>query len=284
MKNIAILILFMLIGVETSWAGKIITDSIYSNVLKTWVKYNVYLPTDFEKSDAHYPAIYLLHGLADIYTAWDQKGRMQDVADELMESGESKKAVVFMPNAGGPDTRNIPNGYFNMPGWNYEDFFFTEFMPQAEKKYRAGGKKSQRAIMGLSMGGGGSVVYAQRHPDTFSSCFAMSPWLDNKQNNVNQGKEKNRMYYTAESVEKFSAIDFVINADEARIQDLKKTRWYVDCGDDDFLFDLSVDFHKAMRSKGIKSELTIRNGIHNWEYWHIALRRALTFASESFCN
>ena len=40
-----------------------------------------------------------------------------------------------------------------------------------------------------------------------------------------------------------------------------------------------------MRDSRIKSELRIRNGVHNWEYWHEALRMALPFASRSFdCN
>ena len=37
-----------------------------------------------------------------------------------------------------------------------------------------------------------------------------------------------------------------------------------------------------MRDKKIKAELRIRNGVHNWEYWHTALRMALPFASRNF--
>lgn len=47
------------------------------------------------------------------------------------------------------------HGCFYMPGWSYEDFFFTEFMPANEKKYRAIGDSAHRAIAGLSMGDGG---------------------------------------------------------------------------------------------------------------------------------
>ena len=52
--------------------------------------------------------------------------------------------------------------------------------------------------------------------------------------------------------------------------------------DDDFLFDLNVQLHQLMRQKHIKSELRIRNGQHNWEYWHQAIRMALPFASRNF--
>ena len=108
-----------------AYAGRIVTDSVQSQVLGATVKYNIYLPNGFADSKT-YPIVYLLHGLSDDYRAWRDKGHMQEVADELIESGEACEMIIVMPNAGGPDTHNTWNGYFNMPGWNYEDFFFQE--------------------------------------------------------------------------------------------------------------------------------------------------------------
>ena len=151
-----------------------------------------------------------------------------------------------------------------------------------EKKYNAGGTKGQRAVMGLSMGGGGSAVYCQRHPDIFSSCYAMSAWLDNRGNNVKSGEEKDKLYYVTGAVNSHSAIEFLKNADERTIEALKSVKWFLDCGDDDFLLGLSEELHALMKSRGIKSELRVRDGVHNWEYWHTALRTALPFASRNF--
>ena len=58
--------------------------------------------------------------------------------------------------------------------------------------------------------------------------------------------------------------------------------WFIDCGDDDFLLDLNVALHQKMRNRRVKSELRVRNGVHNWEYWHLALRWSLPFASRNF--
>ena len=165
-------------------ASKIVTDSIFSKKLNCWQKYNVYLPTGFEKSEKKYPVVYLLHGLYGNYSNWDKSGGMKLVADELISSGEACEMVIVMPNAGDSDVRNYQNGYFNVEDWPYEEFFYQEFLPEVEKKYRIIGDKEHRAIMGLSMGGGGSVVYSQRHPEMFSSCYAMSAWLDNKMGEV----------------------------------------------------------------------------------------------------
>lgn len=264
-------------------AGRVLTDSIKSQVLGVWVKYNVYVPSGFEQNkEAHYPMVYLLHGFTDDYTAWRDKGQMQTVADELIESGESLPVVIVMPNAGGPRTYETWNGYFNMPGWKYEDFFFQELIPQAEQRYRAGGSKGQRAVMGLSMGGGGSTVYGQRHSDKFSAVYAMSAWLDSDGGHRREEGVDDKVYLVNKAVHDYSALDFLRNADEQTIQQLRTVKWFIDCGDDDFLFDQNTDLHKLMRQKRIKSELRVRNGQHNWEYWHQAIRIALPFVSRNF--
>ena len=263
--------------------GRVVTDCIHSEILGADVQYNVYLPYGFENSGNQYPVVYLLHGLSDDYTAWAQKGGMKAVADELIGKGESLEMVIVMPNAGGEDTHNVWNGYFNMPGWNYHDFFFREFIPAVEEKYRAVGDREHRAIMGLSMGGGGSVVYSQRHPDMFSSCYAMSAWLDNAGDEVwPLDAPKDCLYYVANAVHENSALDFVDNADEATLEALRSVQWFIDCGDDDFIFDLSVALYRKMRDKGVKAEFRVRDGVHNWEYWNQSLRQALPFASEHF--
>lgn len=261
------------------WAGHVVTDSIKSEVLGAWVRYNVYLPSGFEHSTDQYPVVYLLHGFTDDYTAWRDKGNMQLVADELIESGEATPMVIIMPNAGGPQVEEVWNGYFNMPGWAYEDFFFQELVPWVEARYRIVGDKAHRAVMGLSMGGGGSTVYAQRHPEMFSSCYAMSAWLESEGGDPNK---KGKVYYVTESVREHSAIRYIQESDEDTRRQLRTVRWFFDCGDDDFLFDLSVRIHQEMRRAHIKDELRIRNGVHNWEYWHQALRLALPFASRDF--
>ena len=276
-------VFFLLLPAFSAMAGKVVTDSLESKVLGASVKYNVYLPSGFDKSDKQYPVIYMLHGLSDTYTSWVERGGMQTVADELIGTGELREVVIIMPNAGGPDIHNTWNGYFNMPGWNYEDFFFKEFLPQVERKYRIISDKGHRAVMGLSMGGGGSAVYCQRHPDMFSSCYAMSAWLENKQGQVG-GKDlkKDKLYYVSNAVNEHSALAFIENADDATLQALRTVKWFFDCGDDDFLVRLSFELHMKMKEKGVKSELRVRNGVHNWEYWHTALRTALPFASRNF--
>ena len=282
MKRFLTLSILLLAAVSAN-AGKIVTDSLYSHILKASVKYNVYLPDGYDESVKTYPVVYLLHGLGGNYTDWAKKASAKAIADELIGTGEAVEMIIVMPNAGGADRHNVWNGYFNMPGWNYEDFFFQEFVPAVEDKYRAVGDKGHRAVMGLSMGGGGSTVYCQRHPDMFSSCYAMSAWLDYETGQVGESEQaKDKLYYVCQSVREHSALDFMDNADEATLEKLRTVKWFIDCGDDDFLVALSFQLHMKMKEAKVKSELRVRNGVHNWEYWHGSLRLALPFASRNF--
>ena len=261
--------------------SEIRAEHVYSKILGEDVGVNVYLPAGYDPDGGKlYPTVYLLHGLYGVYTDWMEKGHMKEPVDEMIAFGEAVPMIIIMPNAGDPDVHHKWNGYFNMPGHAYEDFFFKELIPTVESRFRIKGDKQHRAIMGLSMGGGGSTVYSQRHPDMFSSCYAMSAWLDNSE--VEPADPNDKLYIVRKSVREHSAIDFVVNADEQTLAALRTVKWFIDCGDDDFLLDLSVRLYQEMRQRKVKAELRIRDGWHCWEYWHTALRQAIPFASRNF--
>ena len=213
MKRFFLILTLTALSLAAFAQGKIVTDSIPVNRLGVEQKYNVYLPKGYDASE-QYPVVYLLHGLWGCYKDWVETGRMQWVADQLMASGECVPAVIIMPNAGDPDVHHYQSGYFNVESWPFEDFFFQEFLPQVEKKYHCGGSKGLRAIMGLSMGGGGTIVYAQRHPDLFSSAYGMSAWLEMK-DRASRGSDVpgSKLAITDRSVEEHSALDFIDAAD-----------------------------------------------------------------------
>ena len=262
--------------------SKISTHAVQSAILGEEVAYNLYLPAGFDASaDRQYPVIYLLHGLYGTHVDWATVGHMKDIVDELIASGELVPVVIVMPDAGDPDVHKNWNGYFNMPGHPYEDFFFQELMPAVEREWKIVGDKGHRAIMGLSMGGGGSTVYAQHHPELFGSCYSMSGWLDAEEPDARMPKD-DKLYIVTKSVHDHSAIEFVANADARTLEQLRTVKWFFDCGDDDFILDLTLRMYQTMRDKRVPAELRVRDGWHGWEYWHTALRLSLPFASRNF--
>ncbi len=289
MKKYGLILMFIaaVITARAQWPGphsRIESDSIRSEILKDYRTFTVYLPAGFDDDKGStYPVLYLLHGIMGTDKGWFNDQRAGEVMDQLVASGEACPMIIVSPNAGGNIFEGAWNGYFNMPGWNYEDFFFTEFVPYIEKKYRCGGSKGRRAIAGLSMGGGGTTVYAQHHPDMFCAAYPISALMDIPAVGAMGGQQpEGKMALLNKSVTENSCINFVNNADDNTKEALKSIKWYVDCGDDDFLLDRNIEFMQAMRRAGIPMQFRVRDGGHTNEYWHTALFTALPFVSRCF--
>lgn len=267
--------------------SKVLTDSIYSQVLKAHRAYTVYLPKSYEVApEKKYPILYLLHGVMGTNEGWFRDQRAGEVLDQLIASGEACEMIVVSPNAGGNIYAGAWNGYFNMPGWAYEDFFYQEFLPMIESKYRVIADKQHRAIAGLSMGGGGTTSYAQRHTDMYCAAYAMSALMNIPEMGAMPSKEpanpEDKMEILNKSVREHSCIDYVLQADEARKEQLRTVQWYVDCGDDDFLLDRNIEFVQAMHRAQIPLQFRVRDGGHTNEYWHTALFTCLPFVTRCF--
>lgn len=271
----------------SSWGpqSKVVTDSIHSEILGAYRQFTIYLPQSYEvDANKKYPILYLLHGMSGVNTSWFYDQRCKDVMDQLVASGEACEMIIVSPNAGG-DPATCWNGYFNMPGWAYEDFFYKEFLPYIEKTYRVIGDKQHRAIAGLSMGGGGTTSYAQRYPDMYCAAYAMSALM-----NIPAGAEnpspnpEDKMSLLTKSVIEHSCVKYVEEADDVRKAQLRSVQWFVDCGDDDFLLDCNIEFFQAMRKAQIPCQFRVRDGGHTSEYWHSALYTCLPFVSRCFGN
>lgn len=275
-RVITIFALLIALTVSAKDISEVKTDSVAGSLLGVNRAYTVYLPAGYDATN-HYPILYLLHGKGGGNIDWTVDGHLRQVADRLIASGEMQPTVIIMPDGG---ERNTPGrfGYFNIKDWPFEDFFFTEFIPAVETKYNAGGTKDERAIAGLSMGGGGATAYAQHHPEMFGAVYAMSALMD-----IPEGRKFNsdNDLYNA-GVHANSCIAFVEGADEPTTEALRSIAWYIDCGDDDFLLDRNLEFYRAMRKQGIPAQLRVRDGGHDWEYWHTALYTALPFVSRNF--
>jgi len=264
--------------------SKVETKTIHSNVLNADREYNIFLPRSYETDvNKKYPILYLLHGMNDTHQGWYMRGHLKDVADQLIASGEMCEMIIVIPNAGGNINDGAWNGYFDMPGWQYETFFYTEFLPHIETTYRIIGDKQHRAVAGLSMGGGGATSYGQRHSELFVAVYAMSALMNiPQQGDAPPSSEDNKLAILTKSVQDHNCIQYVEEADEARKTQLRSVRWYVDCGDDDFLLDRNIEFTQAMRAAQIPCEFRIRDGAHTWEYWHSALYTCLPFVTRCF--
>ncbi|MCG6188369.1 alpha/beta hydrolase [Maribellus maritimus] len=284
MKKILPLFLTFLIPVITlSQTGKVFDNlSMKSEILKMERKYAIYLPPDYETSERSYPVFYLLHGAGDDQTGWVQFGEVLYLADKAIKEMKATPMIIVMP-----DANTGQRGYNNdaKGEWRYEDFFFKELMPYVEETYRIKREKRYRAIAGLSMGGGGTFYYALHHPELFSSACPLSAATGPlNMDDMERYKQRGRMEGATNAqiedwFKKYSVLDMIKNMPD---EQKNAVRWFIDCGDDDFLYEGNSLVHIEMRKKEIPHEFRIRNGAHNWTYWRESLPVVLSFISDTF--
>ena len=282
MKKLLVLTAVFTSGLLFSQGGKVIDRlSLKSKILNSDRKYAIYLPGDYDYSNREYPVLYLLHGSGDDHTGWIQFGEVKSIADKTNKEGLSTSMIIVMP-----DAQTGKKGYFNDidNNWNYEDFFFQEFIPFIEKKYRIKSEKRYRAIAGLSMGGGGSFLYALRHPEMFSSSCPLSGDMGEISYGefYNKNKEKYGKYRREKVFNYYSNHNELSVIKNQTIENLKSVRWYIDCGDNDFLYEGNSMVHIALKKRGVPHEYRVRDGAHNWTYWRSALPEVLSFVSDKF--
>jgi enterochelin esterase-like enzyme len=283
MKNYLLLLCTLVcLASANAQTGKVFDAlGMKSEILKSERKFAVYLPPDYETSNRSYPVLYLLHGAGDDQTGWVQFGEVLRITDNAIKEGKATPMIIVMP-----DANTGTRGYFNSikGDWRYEDFFFEELMPYVEKKYRIKGEKRFRAIAGLSMGGGGSFMYALRHPELFSSACPLSAYigalsLDEFKQRLRNGNESYEEGLVSNYYERHNALSLI---QEASLEKLKSVRWFIDCGDDDFLYEGNSLVHIAMKKKEVPHEYRVREGGHSWTYWRESLPVVLEFVSDAF--
>jgi enterochelin esterase-like enzyme len=269
-------------------AGKVIEQrTIKSAVLGRPVKYTVYLPADYDYSERAYPVVYLLHGYTDDNTGWLQFGEINRYADQAIAAGIIPPMIIIMPNG---DSSWYINSYDGKE--KYEDFFVKEFMPSIEKTYRIKAEKKYRAVAGLSMGGYGTLILALKYPELFAAAAPLSAavfdddamvGMADKNYEATFGQLYGRGLKGKDRLNKAWYDNAVLKMVEIKsTDDLKKVRYWIDCGDDDFLTKGNCLLHILLADKKVPHEYRVRDGAHSWTYWRTGITDALQFIGDSF--
>jgi enterochelin esterase-like enzyme len=261
--------------------------TVNSTVMSRPVKYSVYLPPDYHGSERTYPVVYLLHGYTDDHTGWVQFGEVNRYADKAIQEGSIPPMIIVMPNG---DSSFYINSYDGKE--KYEDFFIKEFMPAIEKAYRIKAVKRYRGVAGLSMGGYGTLIYSLKYPELFAAAAPLSAAVFDDAAAI--GTPDNRWDATFGQLygrglkgkdrltEAWNNNNILKIVERKSSDDLKKVRYWIDCGDDDFLTTGNALLHVALVEKGVPHEYRVRDGAHNWTYWRTGIIEALAFIGESF--
>ena len=289
MKKIQLTLLFVFSIIISSFAQGFVKEKqvIKSALLNREVHYSIFLPSDYYSSERAYPVTYLLHGYGDADDGWIQFGEVNRLADDAIKAGKIPPMIIVTPDGFTSFYINAADGSFN-----YEDFFIKELIPHIEKTYKVKAEKRFRGIAGLSMGGYGSLLYALKYPNLFAAAAPLSAavWTDKDIINLNEnmfnGLFDNSMGKNLKGKDRLTAA-WLSNSplgliEKKTLEELSSVRYWIDCGDDDFLTIGNAELHIALTNKNVPHEFRMKDGAHNWTYWRTGIIDALSFIGDSF--
>ena len=252
----------------------------HGNVSKVWYesptlkltrRMTVYTPAGYDKGK-NYPVLYLLHGAGGDENAWSELGRAAQILDNLIAAGKAKPMLVVMTN-GNPNTAAAPGewdfGMYQpaMGGGGVQlpqaaasmDESFMDVVNFIEKNYKVAKNKANRAICGLSMGGGHSFQISKRFPNTFDYVGLFSAAVS-----VGQWGDRTPLLERMNTNEEY-------NKQMAALFGAKPKLYWIAIGKTDFLYQQNADLRKWLDSKGYPYTYRETDGGHIWRNWRIYL-------------
>jgi enterochelin esterase-like enzyme len=201
----------------------------------------VYTPPGYDQqTDARFPTLYLQHGSGDNQATWVVHGKAHWILDNLLAQGKTRPMVVVMMD-GHASTGQGMAGFTNNTT-AFERDLLEDVMPFIEANYRVKPDAADRAIAGLSMGGGQSLTVGLNHPDKFAWVAGFSSAVPSN-----------------EAVAGFLSDPAAANA--------KLKLLWIGHGKDDFLLQRNEQFIATLKDKGIRYEWHLTEGTHSWPVW-----------------
>ncbi len=262
-----------------------VNEVAHGNLAKVWYnsptlkmqrRMTVYTPAGYDKG-RNYPVMYLMHGAGGDENAWSELGRAAQILDNLIATGKAKPMIVVMPN-GNTDCQAAPGewsrgmyqpsfmGSVNQKPIATMDESFMDIVKYVESHYKVAKGKKNRAICGLSMGGGHTFATTKRYPDTFDYIGLFSAGL-------HISGDRNKSFYELLQENK------EVQGQLSRLFAAKPALYWIAIGKTDFLYQQNADLRRYLDEKGYPYEYVETDGGHIWRNWRIYLTQ---FAQKIF--
>ncbi len=238
-----------------------------SSVLETDRRVYVYTPASYGTVKQKYPVLYLFHGAGGDEDAWTNMGRAAQIMDNLIAQGKTKPMIVVMTNGNANQAgaqNDVPplasQGEQGMAAYakyagKFEEHLVKDVVPFIEKNYRTLKGKDNRAIAGLSMGGGHTQTITNNNPGMFSyiGVFSMGIMNFGMQSDEAAKMDQER---------------------EVKIEALKNSGYklyWIAVGKDDFVYQSVVTLRNLLDKHNFKYIYRESTGGHTWTNWRIYL-------------
>jgi enterochelin esterase-like enzyme len=202
----------------------------------------VYTPPGYS-TDRKYPVLYLLHGIGGDETEWRRLCRPENILDNLLADGKIQPMIAVMPNGRAQvNDRAEGNVFAAAPAFaNFENDLLQDVIPAIESKYSVYTNRENRALAGLSMGGGQSLNFGLGHLDVFAWVGGFSSAPNTKP--------------PAELV-----------PDPAAAREKLKLLWLA-CGNKDGLIRISQGVHNYLKENGVPHIWHVDGNAHDGTEW-----------------
>ncbi|WP_290792535.1 alpha/beta hydrolase [Flavihumibacter sp. UBA7668] len=271
MKSRLLLAVIVFIGgqLNESFAATVDTVITRSAAMQKDIKAVVIKPENYEEAAKRFPVVYLLHGYSGNYSNWIQK--VQNIKDDA----DRYNLLIVCPDGG------FGSWYWDSPvdpAYRYETYVAKELVNWVDRQYKTIALPEGRAITGLSMGGHGALYLALKHKDVFGAAGSMSGGVDIRPfpNNWDMSKRLGNYADNKTVWEERTVINLLHLAEPG------KPALIVDCGTEDFFYEVNERLHTELLYRKIPHEYYTRPGAHNWEYWTIAVRFQLLYMHQFF--
>lgn len=204
---------------------------------------HVYTPPGYARGSNRLPVLYLLHGADGDDASWTGLGRAAQIIDNLIADGKMTPVVVVMPfGYAHPTTAGVAA---DRQREDFERDLVEDLIPFVQAQYRVRTDRANRALVGLSMGGGQALTIGLRRTDLFSRIAGFSAAVPR-------------------------ALDgsplAALTTDARKVNSSVALLW-IGCGTEDGLFAPNKAFSDLLTARGVRHAFRATDGAHTWIVW-----------------
>ena len=196
----------------------------------------IYTPPDYDsRANVRYPVLYLQHGAGEDETSWTWQGKANLILDNLIAERKARPMIIVMDNGYATRAGDIP-----APGSRgneaFEGVVINDLIPMVDSTYRTLANRRNRAIAGLSMGGGQALQVGLNNMGRFGSIATLS------------GATR--------------SLD-----PKAALAEAKLDLLWIGCGREDRLYKSAKAIHETLTAAGVEHVWIEGPGSHEWQVW-----------------
>ena len=231
--------------------GALNIRTYFSTPLKRPRKLYVYTPPQYDlEPNRRFPVLYLRHGSGDNEENWSDTGRAGVILDNLIAQHKAVPMLIVMPNG---DTDGSWAGGSSPEGIEMlSQELLSDIIPMIDRTYRVAPGRENRAITGLSMGGGQAFTMGLKHLDLFAWVGEFSSGLVSD---------------TEFHLDKFLP-GFLDHPDDING---KLKLLFLSCGTEDPRYSGQLDLADNLKQHNIRYVWYPTPGVHEWKVWRHAL-------------